>query len=286
MTTPNPLTTVTSPDLCVFDTNVGTGTQPNPLNWNLGHDTFNVTQTGAYAIVISAVFASGPGATGRRRIGLYLVGSSTPLFFAERAANAAGTTEVSFPVVTHADASTTWQVRATTDGSADTVTSVTFDVARLGIGAVGATGPTGPNGTIGPTGPTGPVGATGSAGGGYATYDAIALPADSDADPADGTTTPDQAIRIPQGTGKPASPFWLKTIVQAIEKLVVARYADATARSSARAARTEGEVTYLNGTNSLQVYDGAADQNIAQLVVGTAAPGATVYPPGTIYVQV
>jgi hypothetical protein len=286
MTTPNPLTTVTSPDLCTFDTLASTGTQPNPLNWNLGHDTFNVVQSGAYAITISAVFASGAGATGRRRIGLYLVGSATPLFFAETSASTTGPTVVNVPITTHADPGTTWQVKGTTDGSADTITSVTFDVARLGIGAAGAAGPTGPTGALGPTGPTGPIGLTGSAGGGYATYNAISAPANADTNPADGTTTPDQAIPIPQGTGKPTTSYWIKTLAQWLETRIIARYANTTARASARATRTEGEVTYMNDTNSVWVYDGSADQAVAQLVVGTASPGAGVYPPGTIYVQV
>jgi hypothetical protein len=286
MSTPNAVSSVSSPDTCTFDTNVATGASGNPLNWASNHFDFNVTQTGAYAMTVTAIFASGVGATGRRRIGLYAAGSDTPTYFAEQPANTAGATIVEFTVVGHVDTATTWRVRASTDGSADSVTSVVFDVARLGTGPAGATGPTGATGAQGPTGPTGPVGATGSSGSGYTTFDALSSPADSDANPADGTTTPDQGVPIPQGTGKPTLPYWIKTAVQFLEKLVVARYADATARSSARGTRAEGEVSYLTSTNSLWLYDGVGDVTVAQLVVGTASPGAGTYPPGTIYVQV
>jgi len=286
LTTSLAITAAGSPAVCTFDTNVATGTSPNPLNWATNHFDFNVTQTGAYALAVQATFASGTGATGRRRIGLYQGTSTTPTFFADIPANPNGPTVVSFAVNTHADAATLWRVRASTDGSNDTVTGVQFNLARLGIGTAGPTGPTGATGGAGPTGPTGPVGATGSAGGGYATYNALMTSGTSDTNPADGTTTADQGAPVPLGTGKPSTVYWLTALAQWVERRIVARFTDTADRSSKRSSRGEGELTWLNNTNSLWVYDGATDQAVAQLVVSTATPGAGTYPPGTIYVQV
>ena len=70
-----------------------------------------------------------------------------------------------------------------------------------------------------------------------------------------------------------------------LERRIVSRFVDSTARAT-RTSRAEGEVTYLQDSDSLWVYNTAgADVAIAQLVVGTSAPVGS-YPPGTVYAQV
>ena len=161
-------------------------------------------------------------------------------------------------------------------------------IAQIGAGPPG---PAGPQGPVGSTGPQGAQGPAGSAGSGYATYNAvISGSGDSTVAPAGVTyaTTPDQGLRLPNGTQMPSTPYFMTRLAQDIEPLLVSRYASAAVRSSKRATRSAGEITYLADSGSLQFRElSGADNNIARVIVSTATPpsGSGQAAPGVIWIQ-
>jgi hypothetical protein len=285
LTTPVSVTQAASPKVTTFNTNVATGALANPLNYAVNKQDFNVVVTGAHTMILTAIFTSGVGATGRRRVALHVKGSSTPLYFSEVPVNTTGKTVVVLPISARLLSATLYNVIAYVEGTTDTLESISFDCLRVGVGDQGPTGPTGPTGAASTVpGPTGPTGAAGTAGS-VATWEALSTGGSTDVDPADGTTTADQAIPIPLKTGKARGPWWFKAVAEYIEDRMVARYTDAANRSAKRPARVEGEVTYLEDSNSLWLRGQSDDVAIAQLVVSTSAPVGS-YPPGTIFAQV
>ena len=98
-------------------------------------------------------------------------------------------------------------------------------------------------------------------------------------------STTDQAFPYPDPATKPAVPYFFKKLAEKAEKFVVARFASSTDRTSKRATQTAGEVTYLQDTYGLYVYDGGGtNRPIAQVRYGTADPTDTA-PEGTIYIR-
>lgn len=76
------------------------------------------------------------------------------------------------------------------------------------------------------------------------------------------TTTQLQGLPVPEDTDAPTPPAHLTALATAVEKrlvMVFASAADRTAKlSSAGVAAAEGMVSWLQDTNTLEVYDGAA----------------------------
>jgi hypothetical protein len=170
------ITSAGSPTVVTFSTNTFNGASPNPMQIAANNYDLNLRTTGAHGMVIEAVFTSGTGSTGYRRVGLYPTGSSTPAFYAELPARTGSgqKTKVELPIAAYLLSTQIYNVRVSTDGSNDTVESVVVRASRTGIGATGPAGGTGATGPTGPTGPTGSTGVTGSAGSGYASWDALA----------------------------------------------------------------------------------------------------------------
>jgi hypothetical protein len=278
------VTSAMSPKILTLDTNAAQGASANPLNL-AGGNAFNVTITGVYSITLAVQFATPTGATGNRRVGIYPSGSTTPLYFAELPAKTNNTaTVVQLTLTGYFLSSQVYNVRVSTDGSNDTVNAGALRVSRTGVGNAGPTGPAGPQG---PTGPTGPTGLTGSAGGGYASLESLSSTAGTDANPADGSTTADQAIPYPVKTGKVYLAYWFKTVIEWFEKRIVARYSDTTSLDTKRPAPSAGEVYFITGDSSLWVRGASTRYPVAQVRVSTsAAPGSGTYPAGTIWIQV
>lgn len=167
--------------------------------------------------------------------------------------------------------------------------SVTYRAAwfvRVGAGPAGVAGPQGPAGQQGPQGQQGP---TGNAGTGYSTGNALIGGGDSTANPG-GTAlaTNDQGLHYPSGTQQPNIPYWMSRLAQDLEPLVVARYANATQRTTKRGSRSGGEITYLQDSGALMHQEiGGGDLSILRGFVSSSTPpsGAGAAAPGVLWIQ-
>lgn len=169
-------------------------------------------------------------------------------------------------------------------GVSPDLTATTVAVVRAG----GPTGPQGPQGIQGIQGEEGPIGLTGSAGGGYANFDALSTPFDSDADPS-GSLFTNQNLPYPVGTQKPAVPFLIKNLAAYTGRRIVRRFT-ASGDVSGATDREAGQINYLTSNNSLlltiNTSGSLSEVNVAQVRMGTGNPAAGTYPPGTIYCKV
>lgn len=213
----------------------------------------------------------------------------TVMFEGSVAAAPSEPTIVVFPVTfTNVDTSKKYKVQAYSDDSAGiSVTNRSLRMFRINAGPPG---PQGPQGLVGQTGPQGPQGVAGSAGTGYTTSDALIGGADSTVDPGGvwGATT-DQGVPYLTGSQKPSLPYALKALAWNLENRVVARYTAATQRSSKRATRYAGEVTYLDDNGNLQHREkNGSDLDIARVIRSSSTPpsGSGQAAPGVLWIQI
>ena len=232
-----------------------------------------------------------PGASGTEdvllEVGLFAGGAGTP-FAVSKFKHTHGATTSTFTFTSQRLVSTGTAVmvkaRAFNTAVSAQLTSTVLTVCRAG----GPTGPTGIQGPIGATGPIGPTGPTGSAGGGYATMDALSNPADSDADPG-GSASTTQALPYPLGTQKPAIPFLIKNLANAVQKRFVRRF-DTITSAQAATDREVGQVNFATTTSALYLTvdrsGTTTDVPLSQVMMGTGDAPAGTYPVGTVYYKI
>lgn len=204
---------------------------------------------------------------------------------------------VTFSGTLKASNADTWTVKVWNGTNAVAVTAAAryWTWARVG----GGYGPQGPQGIKGDKGDKGDVGAPGSASTGFASFDAVqGAGQDTEADPGGSpTSTTDQGFPLPTGEQKPATPWFLKTLAQTLEKYVTARYNDVADFGTRRGVSEQGEVVYFRDTHQMHyaIPDGAGGSvriQIPAVVVGTtdvtglpATVGGVTVPDGTIYMM-
>jgi hypothetical protein len=104
-------------------------------------------------------------------------------------------------------------------------------------------------------------------------------------------TTPAQQFPVPVNTDDPDIPGDLATLAKAIEKRVVGVYATAADRNTKTGAAgvQEGMIAYLQDSNTITYYDGAAWQIYPtpppQILNGTTAPLNTLGNDNDVYYQ-
>ena len=137
-------------------------------------------------------------------------------------------------------------------------------------------------------------GPAGSANTGFSQFDDVAGRDTTAAPPAGGTVplTADQGIPYPTGVHSPHVPYFIKLLVDKLERLVVSRYPSSTALNAARPTRDNGEVFWLDSGDTtmgrLFVQDSRSPSyglGVVPFVMhGTTAPAAsTTLPDGSLF---
>jgi len=186
-------------------------------------------------------------------------------------------------------------------GNGGTLTVRTGVIRGAGpIGPPGPLGPAGPQGDPGipggppgPQGPQGPTGAPGSAGGGYTSWDALNGGANAESAPASAgiATLADQGLRYPVHGSGPAVPWYLKTVLlPQLARRLVSVFTDRPGHDAVRgSSRVPGEIVYYTSSGAItvgNVDNSGAETPLAQIIVSVVGPPSTVFPPGTIWVQI
>lgn len=258
-------------------------TAPNPYS-------FRVKETGTYMVQFTSEFDGVAntldGATRTVRIvdqGDVELGSATVV-----AAPGAGVpTTVDFAFIEQLSPSSTYRILAqSNDNTGVNIGDRRLVVLRVGSGPAGVAGPRGPVGTTGPPGPQGPPGAASA---GFATYDAIlGTGQNSETAVTPVNVTADQGVPYPDGLSKPSTPFFLKSLVDFLEKRIIARYASIADRNTRRATRSHGEIyTLLDTGRPIFVEKNGTEVVIARVIYSGSIPpsGANQAAPGMLWVQ-
>jgi hypothetical protein len=274
--------------------------------------TFKFKEAGTYLLTAETQFnetAVGGTSTGAR--GVQLLNSSTAttqaIATADAVVNGATVLTLSQQVEVTSTLHTYKMQAFSKDGAAVNVSTRSIKLIRVGSGPAGVQGPPGPIGVQGSQGPAGPIG---NAGSGFTTFDAV-MPTDQNGnttklpseDNPGGTAnaTADQAVPYPDGTQRPAAPYFFKTMAEYLEKRILARFASSADRTTKRGTRAVGEATWLADSGRVDVwnYGGAAataggvpattPQHVplAQVRWVTTDPATnTYYPPGTVFFKI
>lgn len=285
-------TTFTYNDVQVLTTgNLSVCTKVNSTQFKVNHPVSG--STGMYLMTAEVTYTNGAGSVaGDRTIGWFKNGTLQRSQQVYDAGNDGSTGNASITRQFQTNSSDLWTVGWLANDTANSsVNSVRITISRIG----GGIGPTGPQGIQGAVGPAGPQGLTGSAGGGYATMDALTGSGfDADADPGGtyGATT-EQGFPYPTGAQRPHIPWFMKKLVETLERYVVARL-DTPFHIQSRTNVDPGEFFYsksLSSTGGRGLYVVTANspltiEKVAMVQMGTTdisgtAPAAN----GVIYLK-
>lgn len=104
------------------------------------------------------------------------------------------------------------------------------------------------------------------------------------------TTTPQQALPIPDETDKPDVPTHISNLALALEKKLVGTYVSTAARDTAITTPADGQFAYIQSTNKLYVYQDGAwtvfPPTQVSITSGTAVPTNSSGNDGDVFFKV